>query len=480
MATATDSGSMNLAGRRPRIVSAMSNNIVWLFALLAVLFVVVVVQGFRARFQKKEAMSQATATQVVAHEAAPSNREQVRNGKELTPLGAITSGATTSTPGAPGSTLGGVANEIVGAVKTDAHPFPAAGPAGAAPYYYVPPAYSYPTTTPVSYSPSPMNGMQAQSEDPAQKARNRAAERREQAINAPTGIASNANNSVGVAKSMDPIQNELDRISQLSNAATGIMHNAGGVGGAPLLGAPGTPGGAAASADYDLNQQELKRKFQQEQEGDYLKTTRIPPISPWVVERGDKITVVLPSKIVSDLPGDLVAEVKADVLDSPTHKFVLIPAGSLLAGEYNSSVSYGQGRVQVIWTYLRFPDGSFVNLDKCVSHAADGAVGLKDQTDNHLKRLVGGVLLSSVFAAGIQLSQNRSGTNSTLSYPSTSQVIASTVGQQASQVGEQITGRNLNVQPTINVRPGEIFYVAVQKSILFSGPYEAMQSGVRR
>ena len=141
---------------------------------------------------------------------------------------------------------------------------------------------------------------------------------------------------------------------------------------------------APVSDEYDLNQQNGKRKFQQEGEGDYLKTTRIPPISPWVVERGDKIVAIFPTKVVSDLPGDLIAEVKDDIYDSPTHKFILIPAGALLAGEYNSSVSYGQGRIQVIWTYLRFPDGSFINLDKFVSHAADGAVGLKDQTDNHI------------------------------------------------------------------------------------------------
>ena len=160
-----------------------------------------------------------------------------------------------------------------------------------------------------------------------------------------------------------------------------------------------------------------------------------------MVERGDKIVAILPTKVVSDLPGDMIAEVKEDVYDSPTHKFILIPAGALLAGEYNSSVTYGQGRVQVIWTYLRFPDGSYINLDKFVSHAAEGAVGLKDQTDNHIKRLVGGVLLSSIFA-GIQISQNHNGSNSTSDYPSTSQIAASAVGQQAGQLGEQITSRN--------------------------------------
>jgi len=454
-------GTVNLAGRRPQVVSPMGNGIVWLAVALVVLFVGVVILGFRTRIKKKEQMTQVTASETVAHDAAQSNRATVRNRAELTPVSAIRGNAAPSGTLQSDGPLKSAADALVGAVQTDAHPFPQAS--GSSPYYYVPPQ-------PQSYSQYQAPGTVA--EDPIQRARSRAVERREQAIDAPTGITANANNSVvPTPKTVDPIQADLDRIAQLSSAANGVPRPA--MGGLyPSLGAPG-----AGDEEYDLNQQNGKRKFQQEEEGNCLKTTRVPPISRWVVERGDKIVAMLPARIVSDLPGDLIAEVKNDVYDSPTHKFILVPAGSLLAGEYNSSVSYGQGRVQVIWTYLRFPDGSFINLDKFVSHAADGAVGLKDQTDNHIKRLVGGVLLSSVFAAGIQISQNHSGANSTLSYPSTSQIAASAVGQQAGQLGEQITSRNLNVQATLKIRPGEPFYVSVQKSMVFPGPYEPIKIG---
>jgi type IV secretion system protein TrbI len=151
----------------------------------------------------------------------------------------------------------------------------------------------------------------------------------------------------------------------------------------------------------------------------------------------------------------------------------MIPAGSRLVGEYNSSVGYGQSRVQVIWAAIYFPDGSHIDLDRMPSHAADGSSGLKDQVDNHLKRLVGGVVLSSMLAAGLQISQNRTN-GSVLAYPSTGQVTASAVGTQASELGQQMTNRNLNVQPTLKIRPGEIFAVSVTRDMLFSGPYERM------
>jgi type IV secretory pathway VirB10-like protein len=244
-------------------------------------------------------------------------------------------------------------------------------------------------------------------------------------------------------------------------------------------GMPVQPAVQSASSRYDEeddpNGQQAKRAFQKAGEGDYLKTTRTAPISPWVLERGDVIPAGLPSQLVSDLPGDLVAEVKRNVYDSPQHKYIMIPAGSLVAGEYNSSVNYGQKRAQVIWTYLRFPDGSYIDLDKFISHSADGSVGLSDQVDNHIKRLIGGIALSSGFAAGLQISQNRTTGNSTLSYPSNAQLAASAVGQQASELGQQITSRNLNVQPSIKIRPGDVFYISVMKSIIFPGPYKPLQ-----
>ena len=159
------------------------------------------------------------------------------------------------------------------------------------------------------------------------------------------------------------------------------------------------------------NDQAGKRQFVEAGEGPgegFLKSTRTPPLSRWVVQRGTVIPAALPHQLVSDLPGDLIAEVMRDVFDSPSQKYVEIPAGSRLVGEYNASVSYGQNRVQVVWTAIYFPDGSFIDLDRMPSHSADGSTGLKDQTDNHWKRVITGVVLSSLLSAGLQLSQNHS------------------------------------------------------------------------
>jgi type IV secretion system protein TrbI len=426
---------INLKGRLPRITSAMSPRLVYIGAALAVIGVLFVAYGFRYRMKKKEEQRAIFSLQNAAPEAAVSNRKGLHG---LTPVSSLQEGPS------PAAQVGNAANNAVHNITAPLGPNRDAQPS------YIPPT--------------------ALTEDPAVTMRadraRREYERRMAAIDAPTGQGGGpGTDSPASSKTTDPLA-ELAKLSTMA--------------GNPTIPAPNASHRREGPGFDDPNGQEEKREFQQASEGDYLKTTRVAPLSPWVVERGEVIPAGLPSQIMSDLPGDVVAEVKRDVYDSPQHRYVLIPAGSLLAGEYNSAVTYGQKRAQVIWTYLRFPDGSYVNFDKFLSHSADGAAGLGDKVDNHIKRLLGGVALTSAFAAGIQISQNRTGGNSTLSYPSNTQLAASAAGQQAAQVGEQIATRNLNVQPTIKIRPGDVFYVSVLKTIIFPGPYKPLDFGARK
>src|SRR5438874_13567350 len=96
-----------------------------------------------------------------------------------------------------------------------------------------------------------------------------------------------------------------------------------------------------------------------------------------------------------------------------------------------------------------------------------------DKVDRHYKRLVGFAVLTSLFAAASEISQNQN--RSLLTYPSPAQVAGSAVGQQASDLGAQITRRNLNVQPTIKVAVGYRFDVRVNRDILFEEPYRPVK-----
>ena len=241
----------------------------------------------------------------------------------------------------------------------------------------------------------------------------------------------------------------------------------------PALAQAGTPGAFEQRSDYERqNDQEQKTAFglqHSKQQTEYLNATRKPAEGQYEVKAGWLIPAILEQQLNSDLPGMIRALVRENVFDSATGRYILIPSGSTLIGVYNSHVGYGQSALQAVWQRIIFPDGSSLALGGFEGDDNAGAAGFRDQVNNHWGRILSGALLTSVFAAGIEVSQ---GTNSSvLQSQSVGQTVGQAVGQQVGQLGTEVTRRNLNIQPTVVVRPGYRFFVRVEKDILFSGPY---------
>ena len=244
--------------------------------------------------------------------------------------------------------------------------------------------------------------------------------------------------------------------------------------------APVSPAGNLGSpeqrTDYERqNDQEQKGDFRQQQDKDdavYLGRERKTALGKYEVKTGWLIPAVLEQQLNSDLPGLIRGLVRENVYDSVSGKYILIPAGSTLVGIYNSHVGYGQNALQAVWRRVIFPDGSSLSLGGFEGDDSEGAAGFRDQVDNHWVRIFSGALLTSLFAAGIEISQGQN--SSVLTQPSYGQQVGQAVGQQVGQVGVEVTRRNLNIQPTIIVRPGYRFFVKVEKDLLFKGPYTAM------
>ncbi len=211
------------------------------------------------------------------------------------------------------------------------------------------------------------------------------------------------------------------------------------------------------------------------QRDDYLKSTRTAPLSRYEIKAGWEIPAVLEQALNSDLPGELKALVASNVYDTATGKYLLIPQGSRLVGEYSSRIGYGQDGVQVIWNRVIYPDGSSLDLSGMVAQDAHGFSGFRDKVDRHYRRLVGFAVLTSLFSAGAGIAQYQN--RSLLTYPSPAQVAGAAVGQQASELGAQVTRRNLNVQPTIKVPVGYRFNVRVNRDIAFETPYAPLSAG---
>jgi len=257
----------------------------------------------------------------------------------------------------------------------------------------------------------------------------------------------------------------------------------------PKAGSGGNAGGSSPSLlsgnggsenDSDANLQQHKESFiekarESREERDYSSATRTPALSKYEIKAGWDIPATLESGVNTDLPGEVKAVVRENVYDTATGKYLLIPQGSRLIGQYDNRVSYGQSRAIVIWSRLIFPDGSSVDLDGMVGHDASGAGGFHDQVDNHYVRLVSMALMLSAFTAGIEMSQPQTTSASGILSPSAEATQA--LGQQFGQLGIEVSRKNLNIQPTVKIRPGYRFNVRVNRDIAFAEPYADTEAG---
>ena len=253
--------------------------------------------------------------------------------------------------------------------------------------------------------------------------------------------------------------------------------------------APGAPGGASTLAAFDplaagpastaaqpadptavQNRQDQKEAFLKAGSTETRNSGHLaPPASPYQVMAGTVIAGALVTGIKSDLPGDVIATVTEPVYDTATGKFLLIPQGSRILGKYNSQVSYGQSRVQVVWNRVILPDTSSLTLDNLVGTDPAGYAGLEDDVDWHWKRIVAGAVLTTLLGVGAELAapENRQDGNRI--------VIAGRDSAQDSinQVGQEITRRNMNIQPTLTERPGLPVRIIVNRNLVLR-PYQPL------
>jgi type IV secretory pathway VirB10-like protein len=242
----------------------------------------------------------------------------------------------------------------------------------------------------------------------------------------------------------------------------------------PVPASPNSAGPAAAAqspADSthspDPNLQERKNDFLSRAGTSVTETVArsvTAPASPYELKAGTLIPAVLITGINSDLPGQVVAQVRENVYDTVTGNYLLVPQGSRLIAAYDSMVAWGQERVLLCWNRLIRPDGTSITLDCMPGIDLAGYAGLSDEVDNHWSKLITGAALSSILAATAQRTQG----DVTSFQPSLSQSWASNAAGQINQAGQQLTQKNLQLQPTITIRPGFSVNVLVTRDVIIS------------
>ncbi len=188
----------------------------------------------------------------------------------------------------------------------------------------------------------------------------------------------------------------------------------------------------------------------------------MPPASPYVLQAGTVISAALITGIRSDLPGQITAQVTENIYDSPSGRFLLVPQGTRIIGQYDSSVQFGQRRVLLVWNRLILPNGRSIVLERQPGADTQGYAGLEDGVDYHWWDLAKAAGLSTLLAVGTELA--------TSDEDRLIRAIRDGAQDTINQAGQQIVQRQLQVAPTLTIRPGFPVRVIVTRDLVFE-PY---------
>jgi type IV secretion system protein VirB10 len=182
------------------------------------------------------------------------------------------------------------------------------------------------------------------------------------------------------------------------------------------------------------------------------------PASANVVQAGSIIPAALITGIRSDLPGQITAQVTANVYDSPTGRILLIPQGARLIGEYDSEIAAGQTRVLLAWDRLIMPDGRSIVLERQPGADGAGFAGLQDRVNQHWGNLLKAAAVSTLLGVGAELGAD--------SEDDLTRALRRGSQDTINQTGQQIVRRQLNVQPTLTIRPGHPLRVVLTRDLV--------------
>lgn len=188
----------------------------------------------------------------------------------------------------------------------------------------------------------------------------------------------------------------------------------------------------------------------------------LAPASPYVLQAGSVISAALITGIRSDLPGQITAQVTEHIYDSPTGRILLVPQGTRIIGQYENAVQFGQRRVLLVWNRLIFPNGRSIVLERQPGADTQGYAGLEDGVDYHWWDLAKAAGLSTLLSVGAELATDDE--------DQLLRAIRNGGQDMINDTGQEIVRRQLNVPPTLTIRPGFPVRVIVTRDLVLE-PY---------
>lgn len=173
---------------------------------------------------------------------------------------------------------------------------------------------------------------------------------------------------------------------------------------------------------------------------------------------GTIIPCILINGINTDLPGSIIAQTTQNIYDSLNHTNILLPKGTRLFADYNSVVSFGQNRVQVVFKHLARPDGYYTNLPNFIGTDELGRSGYSGELNNQTGAFIGGSILSALIDIGL-------GTVGAQVQDNTLNSIVKAFTDNTQKTADKYLDKIINKQPTIKIAPGTNVSILVNKNL---------------
>lgn len=181
---------------------------------------------------------------------------------------------------------------------------------------------------------------------------------------------------------------------------------------------------------------------------------------------GTLINATLLSGINNQIGGQIMAQINNNIYDSLYGNNLLIPAGSKIIGQYESTIKQGQSRVDISWNTLIFPNGDTYNVENMFKSVdSQGYAGIKGDVNNHTGKQIGaGVLASAIGALGnIATGNNYSEYGWRNSGDLAAQGAATSLINTASKLFE----KQMNIEPEITINPGTLINLMATTNLVF-------------
>ena len=198
----------------------------------------------------------------------------------------------------------------------------------------------------------------------------------------------------------------------------------------------------------------------------------VAPVSPFELKAGAVAPAALLTGVDTARAGPVVAMVTQNVFDTVSGRHLLIPQGTRLIGRHEGESAYGDRRAFLVWERMILPNGKSLILDGEPGVDAQGTIGVRGQVDRRLFPLVVGTLFAGAVTTLGQMARDDAGrgeggrgSGGWLGDAGDAAAI------EGAQVGGRLVDRELEVRPSIRLRPGAPVRVLITRDLILE-PYQ--------